>query len=715
MRAQPLLSVLGLRPPVLLALAALAGCVGVASPTKDTVDPVTDGDADTDVDTDTDTDADTDTDTNAVDSDGDGLFDASELELGTDPTDPDSDNDGVNDGDEFGMGTDPLEADTDGDAIDDGDEVEGGTDPLVADTDYDGLDDGAELDAGTEPLDPDSDSDGLIDGPELDHGTDPLDDDSDDDGLTDGFEVNDAGSDPLAVDTDLDGLDDGDEVDAGLDPADADMDDDGLTDGSEVLAHHTDPTLADSDGGSLSDGEEVGLQLDPLDAADDVCDWPVVDVAPSAGPGGAMFHPFLMGITVDAVFEPAAVRDFRLGPVDHTAELTVTFRDRGGNDLCTATWDAELALTPATGAPSDSGGALYATYAMTPTPGTGDTDCPTLDPSLGSDDVRAFVESFTGWTVSVGDLVARVEDATDAADDAGEDYATDWAPYVYGMYLDLGTGVSEERGYAFGYDTTCDVATDTRLPAPTKGTIARNRVRAETLVDVDLVELLTQECTYAVVDVPESGAPTAPTLTPGFVSISWIGILDFDGWHDWRADTDGDGVLEDRAAVFFTDIYDQAGNFMCWVEWDLEDAVEVDVSGWVTDSGGAMYRGWSLTLEGGDSSCHKIPIAQFGTNDVRDMFAGSTVSFGYGESVQIEEEAILLYGAATYQAEYEPIWTASYFGWDTTGVVSEINSGVQYPLEECDEGGDLELFEPVVDYLPNGFYDSYWVWFWFAL
>lgn len=63
------------------------------------------------------------------DSDGDGLSDAREAELGTDPNNPDSDGDGINDGDEVTLGTDPNNTDTDGDGVSDGEEVAAGSDP----------------------------------------------------------------------------------------------------------------------------------------------------------------------------------------------------------------------------------------------------------------------------------------------------------------------------------------------------------------------------------------------------------------------------------------------------------------------------------------------------------------------------------------------------------------------------------------------------------
>lgn len=71
-----------------------------------------------------------------VDSDGDGLTDDEEAELGTDPNNPDTDGDGLTDWEEVNIyDTEPLLFDTDGDGVGDGDEVfsNPSTDPLVAD------------------------------------------------------------------------------------------------------------------------------------------------------------------------------------------------------------------------------------------------------------------------------------------------------------------------------------------------------------------------------------------------------------------------------------------------------------------------------------------------------------------------------------------------------------------------------------------------------
>ena len=231
-----------------------------------------------------------------TDSDGDGLPNVRERQLGTDPRDADSDDDGINDGDEIsagnpgafepGVDTNPLDADTDDDGIADGEEVTSGADGVV-----------------TDPLNPDSDGDGLVDGLEtsalgvsggvsdgrgipydgtaptftadLDPTTqtDPTLRDTDAGGLADGLEdLNSNGridpgetdpNDPAddGLDLDGDGISNVREVEIGTDPRDPDSDDDGLFDGEEIIPGRdgwvTNPLDADTDDDGISDGEEV--------------------------------------------------------------------------------------------------------------------------------------------------------------------------------------------------------------------------------------------------------------------------------------------------------------------------------------------------------------------------------------------------------------------------------------------------------------------------
>ncbi|MFZ5480772.1 MAG: hypothetical protein ACOZNI_28690 [Myxococcota bacterium] len=69
---------------------------------------------------------------------------------------PDTDGDGLDDEEEADLGTDPENADSDFDLVGDADEVDGGTDPVDADSDDDTYLDGWEQIEGTDPLDADS-------------------------------------------------------------------------------------------------------------------------------------------------------------------------------------------------------------------------------------------------------------------------------------------------------------------------------------------------------------------------------------------------------------------------------------------------------------------------------------------------------------------------------------------------------------------------------
>jgi hypothetical protein len=92
-------------------------------------------------------------DTGMLDSDGDGLSDTEEEQLGLDPNARDTDGDGLSDLDELAWGSDPTVADTDGDGLLDGEEVELGCDPTLVDTDEDSYTDFDEVLEGTDPTD----------------------------------------------------------------------------------------------------------------------------------------------------------------------------------------------------------------------------------------------------------------------------------------------------------------------------------------------------------------------------------------------------------------------------------------------------------------------------------------------------------------------------------------------------------------------------------
>ena len=138
--------------------------------------------------------------TYSLDTDGDGLKDCEEEIIGTDLHTADTDGDSLSDYDEvYQTYTDPLvsdsavpgcsdgEIDSDGDGISNMMEIELGTNPLAADTDDDGISDSDEINVyGTNPNLIDTDGDGIEDQHELTLGLDPLKKDSDGDGIEDG-------------------------------------------------------------------------------------------------------------------------------------------------------------------------------------------------------------------------------------------------------------------------------------------------------------------------------------------------------------------------------------------------------------------------------------------------------------------------------------------------------------------------------------------------
>jgi hypothetical protein len=197
---------------------------------------------------------------------------------------PDSDGDGLPDDKERELGTDPHNDDTDGDGLKDGEEVNTYlTDPKDEDTDNDGLKDGEEVHTyDTNATNPDTDNDTLKDGEEVKtYGTNAKNPDSDGDCLLDGFEVKNYETNPNNTDTDGDKVDDGIEIysytagvivrtclsspetkDGGFNPNPAK---DGIPDPTTDVINALDPTNDIDDDGQSNIRESNCTEGDPLD------------------------------------------------------------------------------------------------------------------------------------------------------------------------------------------------------------------------------------------------------------------------------------------------------------------------------------------------------------------------------------------------------------------------------------------------------------------
>ncbi|WP_198266193.1 TIGR03790 family protein [sulfur-oxidizing endosymbiont of Gigantopelta aegis] len=150
---------------------------------------------------------------NTSDFDQDGLTDVDELKLYlTNPKIADSDGDGLDDGREIQIGTNPNNQDTDGDGMNDAWEAKYSVmDPLVNDADLDSDNDGLtnleEFNLKTNPSSDDTDQDGLSDFDEINlYKTSPILADTDRDHVNDGLEITNNTDPLLAEDTDLDGM-----------------------------------------------------------------------------------------------------------------------------------------------------------------------------------------------------------------------------------------------------------------------------------------------------------------------------------------------------------------------------------------------------------------------------------------------------------------------------------------------------------------------------
>ena len=196
----------------------------------------------------------TSTDDNKVDTDGDGLSDRLERELGTDPTERDTDADGLSDTDEHAGVTDPADWDTDGDGLSDGEELAGFALTRYAPGSNTGRFSEATVSVvHTDPLNPDTDGDGIADWDEVNTFALLV--------ALDGLTVRVASAESLAS--------------IGLEDLAARADREVR---KPVFGIRTDPTGADTDEDGLPDGDDPAPQINPARWGYDTNDDDVFDL-----------------------------------------------------------------------------------------------------------------------------------------------------------------------------------------------------------------------------------------------------------------------------------------------------------------------------------------------------------------------------------------------------------------------------------------------------
>lgn len=303
---------------------------------------------------------------------------------------------------------------------------------LDLDADGDGICDGADAC----PLDPDNDADG--DGVCAPDDPCPLDapDDSDGDGVCDSEDP--CPFDPLD-DSDGDGVCDSDDLCPGGDDR-IDTDGDGVPDDCDACP--LDP--------EVSEGEEE------CDTGEPPCSYVDVPSSPAVRDEG-VFTPEYLGVRWSGIVNQSAIEDFVVDGVPQSAWLEFSFYDADFNYQCAVLYDLSVvgAAIPSTAAWTLAAPVeLWEAWDLFPY--DGHTNCGEFSHSSfpDHDDPRTMLESIQ-WALGLGPMHAL--EAQLQADPAyADDWALDYAPYVFSMYVGYNRHAPVEAGFVFGFERTCD-------------------------------------------------------------------------------------------------------------------------------------------------------------------------------------------------------------------------------------------------------------------
>ncbi len=216
------------------------------------------------------------------------------------------------------------------------------------------------------------------------------------------------------------------------------------------------------------------------------CDYPDVDVMES-GPVAGVIQPSYISVDLFGLVYGEDVYDLNSpfveadsGDGDIPAHVVFTFYDASVAAICIIFYDAVLDdVSAATWDAAGEGGEVYQAWRLELAAGTGDAGlCGTVNAAAwgGSADLRDWIEERI-WGIGVGELAALEADIRTAVTMGGDDWATEWEPYVMGSYLSAGSLVYEV-GYAFTHAQECGVIEEdasgffTPLPGASGGPVA---------------------------------------------------------------------------------------------------------------------------------------------------------------------------------------------------------------------------------------------------
>ncbi|MCB9697572.1 MAG: hypothetical protein H6738_12395 [Alphaproteobacteria bacterium] len=174
-----------------------------------------------------------------------------------------------------------------------------------------------------------------------------------------------------------------------------------------------------------------------------------------------MANPVYLGLATAGMISTSGRDDFAYTSagqrLDQSATMRFLFLDANFVELCHISFDLSDAVQAQVTTTDVNGTALASTNAVTLPLSGGDSTCGYVDPNVwGTADLRNYLASLGDWSVAVQPMSASFQSFLQpAVVGAGEDWANDWAPYVFTEAFGLGNQVIEFN-YAFSGATSCE-------------------------------------------------------------------------------------------------------------------------------------------------------------------------------------------------------------------------------------------------------------------